>query len=200
MTKPHIALCVGHSRRGDSGAVSTGGVSEWTYNSELAPMIECRLYAYGWSSVVIDRYEAGSYSSAMVWVADELRERGVQAAVELHFNSSSRASSTGHEWLCWHSSTNGLALARALDQAFRAHVPGIPARGVQRRTAGQRGTGFLRRTPCPAVIGEPFFGSSANDWAVAQDKDRIANAYALGIHGWLSNMSVGSGTPRAACG
>lgn len=200
MTTTDIAICVGHSRPGDSGAVSTGGTSEWDYNSQLAPMIDCRLHAFGWSAIVIDQYQGSNYSDAMTWLAAELRERDVRAAVELHFNAAG-AAARGHEWLYWHTSTNGSALADALDDAFRAHVSGLTARGTRARTAGQRGTAFLRLTPCPAVIGEPFFGSNADDWAVAENQDRIAQAYANGIHSWLSGMSVEPGRPQAAsCG
>ena len=36
-----IALCVGHSRQGDSGAASVDGTTEWDYNSDLAERISC---------------------------------------------------------------------------------------------------------------------------------------------------------------
>lgn len=196
---PDIALCIGHSRRNDSGAVSTGGVSEWSYNSQLAPMIDCVLHAYGWNAIVIDRYDASGYSAAMSWLAAELRERNVRAALELHFNSSDNSAARGHEWLCWHTSSGGFALAEALNQSFRGSVSGLPARGVKKRSSGN-GSAFLRGTHCPAVIGEPFFGSNANDWGIAQDMNKMAQAYALGIHSYLSSMSVEPGQRQAACG
>ena len=35
----NVAICVGHSRQGDTGAVSCGGINEWTYNKKVAEFI-----------------------------------------------------------------------------------------------------------------------------------------------------------------
>jgi len=159
-------------------------VSEWTYNSELAPLITVRLNACGWTTHIIDEYDADDYVSAMRWLTNELTELGPRCAVELHFNSEGSGAARGHEWF---HNNDGQALATALDQTFRSLFPRteLPGRGVTNRHSSGNGSRFLGGAPCPAVIGEPFFGSNASDWAIGQDKERIANAYAVGIGAWL---------------
>lgn len=193
MTAVDIALCVGHSRLGDSGATSSDGTNEWDYNSKLAKVISRKLVALKHSTVVIDKYDGSGYSAAIRWLSADLRKRGAKVAVELHFNAAG-SGATGHEWLCWHSSKGGYSMAQSLDQAFQSCVSEIKSRGVKTRTASDRGSLFLRLTPCPAVIGEPFFGSNPNDWAIGKDMEKIGHAYAVGIHGWLGNMSVDCST------
>ena len=79
-----IALCVGHSRQGDSGAAAIDGTSEWDYNCDLADRIasktrqEVRVY---------NTYGGKSYANSMRWLARKLKADGVKCAVELHFNS-----------------------------------------------------------------------------------------------------------------
>jgi N-acetylmuramoyl-L-alanine amidase len=42
---------------------------------------------------------------------------------------------------------------------------------------------FLRKTPCPAVIAEPFFGSNPSDVALMQsDLSKLAAVIAEGIN------------------
>jgi N-acetylmuramoyl-L-alanine amidase len=186
-TPPDIVICVGHSRSGDDGAVSRGKVSEWTYNSGLAPMITWRLEAAGWKTLIIDKYEGGGYGTAMTWLTGELKEHKAKAALELHFNSSSNANSTGHEW--FHNNT-GDKLATALKQSFQASISELKARGITNRHSSGNGSRFLGGAPCPAVIGEPFFGSNEADWKIGEDKERIAGAYANGIITWLAASKV----------
>ncbi len=51
-----IGICVGHSRRGDSGAESVDGVSEWTYNSSVARELDMELERRGIDSIIVDDY------------------------------------------------------------------------------------------------------------------------------------------------
>lgn len=180
-TPPDIIICIGHSRDNDNGAVSRGGVSEWDYNSELAPMIAWRLRACGWTTEIIDHYEGGNYTAAMRWLKAELEERRPRSVIELHFNAAG-ATARGHEW--FHNDT-GEGFASALDQVFRSSIAEVPARGTTNRHRSGNGSQFLGGAPCPAVIGEPFFGSNDADWAVGLQKERLATAYAIGITTWL---------------
>ena len=195
MTGPHIAICVGHSRSNDNGAVSSGGESEWAYNSRLASSIAGWLGDCGCTTVIIDAYEGGTYVDAIDWLVDELEAQGVDAAIELHFNSYSNAAARGHEWLYWHESEGGLAMAQALDRSFRSSVSEIPARGVKGLSSGN-GSYFLGSAHCPSVIGEPFFGSSPDDWEIATNVERIAQAYAVGIREWATSSFTPRPTPR----
>jgi N-acetylmuramoyl-L-alanine amidase len=186
-----IAICIGHSRkiqgRRAGGAVSIGQISEWEYNSTLATLIASDLERYQIRSVIIDDYQGNGYGTAMRWLAGHLREMGVDAAIELHFNAGP-PTARGHEWLHWHSSRRGRDLAQAIDDEFRQQLmPSIlPARGLKPRTAKDRGAEFLRLTHCPAVICEPFFGSNHQDWSIATHyQGKIALGIANGIDEWL---------------
>lgn len=124
-----IALCVGHSRQGDCGALSVNGTSEYDYNTGLADLIEehtqqeVRIYS---------SYEGNSYTSAMRRLAKRLRRDNAEAAIELHFNAAS-PSATGHEWLYWYSSEMGRLMARALRDSMEDAFPQLTSRGVKAR-------------------------------------------------------------------
>ena len=173
-----IALCVGHSRQGDSGAASVDGTTEWDYNSDLAEKIaaktqeEVRIYS---------SYGGNGYTGAMRWLSKKLKNDGVEFAIELHFNAAG-ASATGHEWLYWDSSESGRLLARCLRDSTEDAFPQFTSRGIKERGKGSRGASFLRLTHCPAVIAEPFFGTNKTDWQLATEhKDGLAMAIAGGI-------------------
>lgn len=184
-----VALCVGHSRlvgtRAEGGALSVTGVSEWEFNCRLARLIAEELHdAHDISALVIDRYQGGSYGSAMAWLAKTLRAEGdIDLAVELHFNAAD-GKARGHEWLHWSGSAKGKRAALEMHLAFsRTYPPSqIPARGVKAKTGADRGAGFLQATHCPAVIAEPFFGDNKDDWKLAKDfPNSIARTIARGI-------------------
>ena len=173
-----IALCVGHSRQGDCGALSVNGTSEYDYNTGLADLIEehtqqeVRIYS---------SYDGNSYTSAMRRLAKRLRRDNAEAAIELHFNAAS-PSATGHEWLYWYSSEMGRLMARALRDSMEDAFPQLTSRGVKARGKGSRGAMFLRTTHCPAVIAEPFFGTNPDDWELAlKHKEGLAHAIAGGL-------------------
>jgi N-acetylmuramoyl-L-alanine amidase len=170
-----VALCIGHSRtvggRIEGGAISALGESEHAYWSVVAPLIAERLSL---PSIIVSRYGGSGYGAAMKWVAAHLRAERVGVAIELHFNSSGSPASRGHEWLYWHRSPRGAALARSLSSFYDAAFPGRIERGAKPIQAGGRGAGFLRGTHCPAVVAEPFFGShlaeAAADAVIAADR------------------------------
>lgn len=184
-----IAICIGHSRhingQPEGGAVSVGGVSEWTFNAALGAQICQRLEAMGRRCVLVNRYEGSGYTAAQTWLAAHLKALGATAALELHFNSSDNPSANGHEWLHWHSSLRGRALATSLADAVRNNLPQFHARGLKELGPAARGAEFVKRTHCPAVICESFFGSNSNDWALAQlHHADLAAAIARGVNAW----------------
>lgn len=184
-----IAICVGHSR-GDGGAVSVGGVSEWNFNRQLGWVIVMNLKERGLEAVLIDRYMQGGYSKAMKYLAASLLSPLLDAAVELHFNSADSPAATGHEWLHWHASVPGRALAQALDARMVKAFPGHKRRGLQPIRQEGRGAQYLSRLHCPAVICEPFFGSNPQDWALAiEHPDSLAQVIADGISDWKGSAS-----------
>ena len=150
-------------------------------------MIEDELAHHRINSIVLDEYDGSGYGSAMNWVAAKLKELGVTVAIELHFNSAG-VSANGHEFLYWHSSKKGKRLAVEITNDMCLGVPEIKCRGAKPRTHLNRGSTFLRKTHCPALVAEPFFGSSPWDWGVALTKKRnIARAIAQGILSYLED-------------
>lgn len=184
-----FALCVGHSRRGDRGAVNTKGVSEHAFNLPLAERVCELLEAAGHTCKIFSSYDADSYESAMRWVAKEVGAWRADAAVELHFNSAS-PSAEGYEYLFWRSSQRAEKLAQCFAVTHKKAFPQCKFRGLKPCDNLSRGAGFLRRTPCPAVILEPFFGSNARETELyGCSLEQLARVYADALCLWASNKS-----------
>lgn len=180
-----IAICVGHSR-GDEGAVSVDGVSEWHYNRKLGQIILTDLRERGFEVMLVDRYAQAGYGRAMDYLAASLKSRKVEAAIELHFNAAASDKATGHEWLHWHASVPGRSLAQCLQRRMVETFPEHKNRGIKPvRALAENGGGFLKKTHCPAVICEPFFGTNPNDWQLGTaHRDLLARLIADGIDDW----------------
>lgn len=179
-----IAICVGHSR-GDGGAVSVGGMNEWHYNRKLGQLILQDLRDRGFEALLIDRYAQAGYGRAMDLLAQSLKSMSVTVAVELHFNAADTSAATGHEWLHWATSVPGRALAQCLDRRMTETFPHHKRRGLKAISSSERGGTFLKKTHCPSVICEPFFGSNPHDWRLATEcQGMVAKVIADGIDDW----------------
>jgi N-acetylmuramoyl-L-alanine amidase len=185
VTQKLIAICVGHSRSGDDGAENVDGVSEWAFNQPLAKRV-CELIEQGgFDTILIDKYEGSSYTPAMLWLAKHLKEIKADVALELHFNSAGPMA-TGYEFLHWFCSPKGLTLASKVATSFAKHFPDQKNRGLKSINAADRGGLFLRKTHCPAIICEPFFGSNRKDSDFfSSHREELARAYAEGVVNWL---------------
>ena len=182
-----IGICVGHSRPEDSGALSVSGMNEWLYNVRVASLLKKYLNDFGIPSKIYDEYDGASYSSAMRWVAHQMDEDGVTAAIELHFNSAS-PSAHGCEMLYYHKSASGERLAANLQIEVITEY-NTKNRGTKPMQKFSRGGGFLVKTKCPAVICEPFFGSNEREWSMfSSSRNLLAKAYARGIKNFLSKV------------
>jgi len=176
-----IAICIGHSRkigsRYDGGAYSPHlGINERDFNLKLASKLSAKLTCRGIPSKIFDHYDGRGYGSAMADVARQVKNAGCTVAIELHFNSAT-PSANGHEWLYWHSSVKGKAIAEKFERCFSRLFPGSRSRGVKPITRNDRGGKFLELTHCPAIILEPFFGSNEAD-CERITIDTLAEAYA----------------------
>lgn len=183
-----IAICIGHSRSGDSGAVSVGNVTEHTFNTALGNRVADLLSDIGQPVEVISGYEGTSYSRAQQWLGNLLKEKGAILAIELHFNAADSPKAQGFEYLYHENSLRGQYLASGILAAHRSRFVGTVCRGIQPIMPGGRGFEFLRRTPCPAVICEPFFGSNQTEWdlySTDYGQKTLAEAYAAGIKSFL---------------
>lgn len=183
----NVAICVGHSRKGDMGAVSCGHVNEWTYNKKVAEYLKSDLQEYGITSFVVDNYGGtyGSYTSSINWLVNHLKEQKASVAIELHFNAAASQDANGMEMLYWGSSRIGLSLAEYVLQGCQKYFPLSRNRGAKGLTKGSRGATFLRKTHCPALITEPFFGTNWQDWIMFADQEAtLSQAIALGVKQW----------------
>ena len=177
-----IGICVGHSRKGDNGAVSTSGASEWQYNKKVAESLRSELKKRNINAVVFSNYEGSTYGSAMSWICTQLILFNVNLAVERHFNSSSDPKANGYEFLYWGNSTKGRKICQLFQQVFNQRYPKNKDRGIKPLNLGSRGALFTRLTNVPAVILEPFFGSNPSEWATfGETIPALGEAYADAI-------------------
>ena len=163
-----IGICIGHSREGDNGAIAADDVtSEWHFWHAIGYLIKKAIPACEHDVRVFESYAGRSYTEAMTDIARQLREMGADLAIELHFNAWN-AKASGYEVLHWHKSRMGRLFAQALNkaQADTLNEWGMPFpnRGVKPIGVSGRGSQFLRKTHCPAVIWEPFFGDNPDEW------------------------------------
>lgn len=164
--RPLIGICVGHSRKGDSGASSLSGASEWTYNQKVAEILRLELEKNNINSVVFTKYDGTGYTGAMTWLAAQLGLLKVDFAVELHFNSADTGAARGFEFLYWRTSKKGQAIASVFQQTFKKKFPMNLSRGTKGLSKEDRGGLFVRLPSMPCVILEPFFGSNTREWEI----------------------------------
>jgi len=169
-----IALCVGHSRAGDSGASSVFGESEHSFYSKfIVPMVADILRAKGFKVIIINSYQGSSYGRAMRWLAGELKRLDVDLAYEFHFNSAS-ARARGFETLFWHKSTVSKPIAQAMQTVQANDYSDKQDRGIEPLgdQAHERGTLFCSLPHCPSIILEPFFGSNRFECQAYMPKEK----------------------------
>jgi len=173
-----IAILVGHSRAGDNGAESIVGEDEWSFNREVAGRAYTILRGAGYNVVLIDHYKGNGYMNSVVWLGQRLRGLGAALCFELHFNSAAKEAN-GHEYIYYYTSLKGRDLAQCFSRAHTKIFPKSKSRGIKAVDRSGRGSLYLRKTPCPAIICEPFFGSNIDDWATYSGaKHELAQVYA----------------------
>lgn len=168
-----VAICVGHSRKGDFGARSVSGMSEWAYNRPLADELQEELIRRGLHADVFSDYQKAWYNEAIKWLAGRLKKGNYDIAIELHFNSYDSSSARGHEYLYFHKSANGKRLAQAFSDNHEQHLPDMVVRGPKAVYPKGRGYLFLKGVKPVAVICEPFFGSSPAEWVTYSNNRRL---------------------------
>lgn len=183
-----VALCVGHGRSGDEGNVGAGGISEEDFNLPLVQLVASNLRALGIRVVVISYYEGNGYTSAMTWLAAELKRLGVTLALEFHFNAYDKTKS-GHEVLHWEGSKRGVVLAEYMNDSYSEFFPHLPDRGLKPKSSGDRGALFLSLTHCPSCILEPFFGDNPEEWAKMSHSDSVLHLASANTNGILRYLA-----------
>lgn len=187
-SRAKIALCLGHARSGDRGAVAFNGVYEEDFNLAVLQKTQEMLTEFGIDSEVIDYYEGSTYGQAMRWLAEYVKDRDFTMAVEGHFNSYN-GKVEGYEYLHWHRSKRGIKVAENFLLMQNKFYPSKESRGLKplRGIQHERGVLFCSLLHCPSIILEPFFGDSEND---AQDYIRNPDRLSL-MNAEAIKMSVG---------
>ncbi len=153
-----LAIVVGHNRSSQGAIRQDTGETEFVWNSRLAEMIEQESDSFPEVQVkTFFRQPAGSYVTEINRVYDEVDAWDADASCELHFNSHTSRSATGSEVLS-SGSRKSLDFANAMQSAM-IDALGLSDRGVKIRRSG-RGSESLMSGRAPAILIEPFFGSS----------------------------------------
>lgn len=157
-----IALVVGHNKK-SQGAVNYLGETEYSFNKRIANKIQQKLLVNGIKCAIIER-PAGSYSYQASYVADLVKDLGIEFSLHMHFNSAS-SKARGCEVLVAPSAsemddTIADLITDELNKKF-----GFRERhedGIKRVYKGHRGHLMLdkvNRTGCLSALVEPTFAN-----------------------------------------
>jgi N-acetylmuramoyl-L-alanine amidase len=191
-----LALIVGHNSKAKGAVRVDTGESEYDFNRRVAgiAMEYARQNYPGLHVVKILRAPSDS-------VGDEIRTAyaradalGVDATIELHFNSHGSKSARGRETL--YSDTDaGLFLAIEIQMLTGAAFPELRDRGLKEVMSGERGWLSLTSGRAPAVIVEPFFGSNQGDCEMTKGPDAERRLAAAWIDAAADFLEVTRSTP-----
>lgn len=198
-----LAIVVGHNSARQGAERLDSRESEFVWNGRLARRIERLAGDYGLQVRTFFRTPGGGYSTEIRRVYAEVDAWGADASVELHFNGASSAEATGTETL-----SSGTALSLRLAESVQREMVlalGLRDRGIKTRSSSDRGGMSLISGRAPAILVEPFFGSSpvgnrATDEEAEQERlaDAILRGTAEAFQGFpRSNLSE-SRTMRSA--
>ena len=189
-----MALTVGHSKL-KSGAYTSangtpfGGVLEYAYNKELAPLLQKWMIRGGWACDLIICPE-GQFTSSKQESSYKLNlvndaSKDYDLVCELHLNASGSHTATGEEVL--YISNGGKAYAEAVSNKLatmiKRHGKGITYRD---------NLYMLTKTKPVSIMLESFFCDNKNDCEAMKDKDKVARLIAEGIVGHEINDTVDS--------
>lgn len=173
-----LAIVVGHNSEKQGAVRLDSGETEFVWNSRLARRIERLASEYGLQVKTFFRTPGLGYSREIARVYDEVDRWKADGSVELHFNGASSPDATGTETL-----SSGTALSMRMAEAVNREMVaalGLRDRGIRTRASSERGGGSLHAGRAPAILIEPFFGSSPKGVA-ATDQDHEQEALADAI-------------------
>jgi N-acetylmuramoyl-L-alanine amidase len=179
-----VAIVVGHNSDSQGAVRADTGESEWSFNTRLARFMADYTSANypGMSLSTFFRDPSkGGYRAEIQDVYYRVDQARAVAAVELHFNSHGNPAAKGTETLV-SGSPASLALGKSVNKHMHAAL-GIRDRGVITRRTG-RGSGSLIAGNAPAILIEPFFGSSVEGQAATDTEAEqrvLASAIVDGI-------------------
>ncbi len=175
-----LAIVVGHNSQSQGAVRSDTGESEYVWNGRLAQRLHELGEDYGLDVKVFHRTPVGSYTREIEAVYDDVDDWNASASIELHFNGSA-SDASGTETL-----TSGTALSMMLAEDVQREMVislGLRDRGIITRRDSGRGYKSLVSGRSPAILIEPFFGSSGKGTAATDSKEEresLANAILRG--------------------
>lgn len=153
-----LAHVVGHNAQSQGAVRKDTGVTEYIWNLGLSRLMEQEARHFPEIELkTFLRHPAPSYSHEIKRVYREVDAWGADASIESHFNSHMNPKATGTEVLSSGTAAS-LRFANAMQQEF-LDLMGLKDRGVKVRRDG-RGSFSLIFGAAPAILIEPFFGSS----------------------------------------
>lgn len=177
-----LAIVVGHNSASQGAVRKDTGESEFVWNGRLARRMERLADDYGVDVRVFHRTPGGGYRNEIARVYDEVDAWRADGSVELHFNGAASEAATGTETL-----TSGTALSMRLAESVQREMVialGLRDRGIRTRARQDRGGGSLHAGRAPAILIEPFFGSSPEGNRATDDdteQERLADAVLRGV-------------------
>lgn len=177
-----LAIVVGHNETSQGAVRTDTHETEFHYNSDLAERIKDVLSDYdGYvDGKVFYRVLGGGYSEEIARVYNEVNDWGATASIELHFNSAGDPRASGTETFS-SGSAKSLILAEEV-QMEMVEALGLRDRGIKIRNSRTKGRGYLSLVSgnAPAILIEPFFGSSSiGQRATDDDHERRSLAEAI---------------------
>ena len=173
-----LAIVVGHNAQQQGAVRPDTGETEFSWNSGLAEMIQQEARKHlGVDVKVFKRTAGGGYRREIERVYAQVDKWGADYSCELHFNSHVDPSATGSEVLT-SGSRASVKFAHALQEEF-IDLLNLKDRGVKVRNKGRGGFSLIAGK-APAVLIEPFFGSSRRgQQATDQPHEKRALARAI---------------------
>lgn len=176
-----LAVIIGHNSQQQGAVRGDTGESEYVWNGRLAQIMERLAPEFSIDLRTFRRVSGGGYRTEIRRVYSEVDNWRADASIELHFNGSSNPSATGIETL-----SSGTALSLRLAQAVQDEMIialGLRDRGVKTVGGSDRGGASLIAGVAPAILVEPFFGSSAKGQQATdegREQEALARAYLRG--------------------
>lgn len=179
-----LAIVVGHNSYSQGAVRSDTGESEYIYNSKMAEYMKKIGHQYDLNIEIFKRLRGGGYTAEINRVYDGVDRWGAKGSVELHFNSAGNPNASGTETLS-SGSHKSLIMAQEVQMELVEEL-GLRDRGIVIRNSRTKGRGYrsLIAGRAPAILTEPFFGSSIKGKTASDsesDRQKIAHAILQGV-------------------
>lgn len=176
-----LAVVIGHNSIAQGAVRGDTEETEYVWNGRLAQVMERLAPDFGIDLRVFRRVAGGGYRSEIRRVYSQVDQWGADASIELHFNGAASPDASGTETL-----SSGTPLSLRLAAAVQDEMVialGLRDRGIKTVGGSDRGGASLIAGAAPAILVEPFFGSSPKGQAASDElaeQEALARAYLRG--------------------